>query len=610
MIRKHKAFTLAELLVIMAVLAILMAAFAPMFTSRYTSTASDSVWSVVPTNTSATPTHAYTDSPNKLFTQQSFIGITPDTAEAARTDYAPVSKVVIRSNLNQSQFDFYNAHNGNPTLAAKLSAQNNNLLLSNLNSVGITNLQNNTVLGIEAFSKKGNNSSDISGNDNTILGYKALYFHQNYNSETSNITAIGRYAINGFSPDIDINNSVVITDNYGNFPIKNDSVFIGDSANDDLKVDNHGEKTVFISMDHKSDNLGGRYTSQIGEGNVVVGYGAAAGKEHDISYTGFGRSSYSVVIGIPTLFGSWPYTSYSVPPGQYNTGIGAGYIGKPKRNGSELYPANNYTFIGSTSLDLDEQIPEEIFDVDMGDHVFAMGPSLYNGTTYPSLLEVHSFRGIGSLVIINGNLIVRGQTFMKGTDNKIYGHTLHTTAGSFKPFIGLDGNEHIFRGKDASGFNNEKYTSDSSTSCVCGNKTDYNMNACCPQLSDARLKNIGSVYTSGLEQLQKLKVYNYSYKTEGKTPTHVGVIAQDLKRIFPNAVTKDENGYYKIRWDEMFYAAINAVKELNTKVNNLIAKINSDKQKIKALKQEHQQLEKELDNLSNEIAKLENKLTN
>lgn len=54
--------------------------------------------------------------------------------------------------------------------------------------------------------------------------------------------------------------------------------------------------------------------------------------------------------------------------------------------------------------------------------------------------------------------------------------------------------------------------------------------------------------------------------------------------VFPNAVTKDENGYYKIRWDEMLYSAINAVKELNTKVINIAKRIESDRNRVANLK--------------------------
>ena len=81
-------------------------------------------------------------------------------------------------------------------------------------------------------------------------------------------------------------------------------------------------------------------------------------------------------------------------------------------------------------------------------------------------------------------------------------------------------------------------------------------------VSDRRLKNVGAKYTDGLDALKKLDFYHYTYKKdESKTP-HVGVIAQDLQKVFPNAVTKGEDGYLRIRTEDMFYAVINAIKEL------------------------------------------------
>ena len=56
---------------------------------------------------------------------------------------------------------------------------------------------------------------------------------------------------------------------------------------------------------------------------------------------------------------------------------------------------------------------------------------------------------------------------------------------------------------------------------------------------------------------------------------HVGVIAQDLQKVFPDAVTKGEDGYLRIRMEDMFYAVINAVKELDSKITSIVEKVNN-----------------------------------
>lgn len=117
--------------------------------------------------------------------------------------------------------------------------------------------------------------------------------------------------------------------------------------------------------------------------------------------------------------------------------------------------------------------------------------------------------------------------------------------------------------------------------------------------SDRRLKNVGKPYTAGLAELSKLTFYNFTFKKdETKTP-QVGVMAQDLQKVFPNAVVKGEDGYLRIRWDEMFFAVINAVKELGTKVaqieENLEQAINDIVDvKAKLAKQEEQIKKQEL----------------
>lgn len=102
--------------------------------------------------------------------------------------------------------------------------------------------------------------------------------------------------------------------------------------------------------------------------------------------------------------------------------------------------------------------------------------------------------------------------------------------------------------------------------------------------SDIRLKNIVSPYNSGLAEIEKINVYNYTYKNDNDKKPQVGVIAQDLKKIFPASIKEDSKGYLKIRWDEMFYAAINAIKELNNKVENIAKNVQTITKDIVTLK--------------------------
>lgn len=133
-------------------------------------------------------------------------------------------------------------------------------------------------------------------------------------------------------------------------------------------------------------------------------------------------------------------------------------------------------------------------------------------------------------------------------------------------------------------------------------------------LSDRRLKNVGADFTAGLNELEQLNFYHYTFKDDKDQKPQVGVMAQDLQKVFPQAVTKNSEGWLQIRWDDMFYAAINAIKELNAKV----CAIAKDVTALKATADEHtqaleaqaktiEQQQAEIKALAERVEKLEHK---
>ena len=134
--------------------------------------------------------------------------------------------------------------------------------------------------------------------------------------------------------------------------------------------------------------------------------------------------------------------------------------------------------------------------------------------------------------------------------------------------------------------------------------------------SDRRLKNVGEVFTGGLEQIKKLEVFNYTFKKDTEKTPRVGVMAQDLQKIFPNAVFKGEDGFLRIRMEDMFYALVNAVKELDAKVQMIVDKnIAGLKKQIADLEEENRviteknvALEKQIVSLYEQNAKLEERM--
>jgi hypothetical protein len=90
-----------------------------------------------------------------------------------------------------------------------------------------------------------------------------------------------------------------------------------------------------------------------------------------------------------------------------------------------------------------------------------------------------------------------------------------------------------------------------------------------------------------------------------RRPNHIGVIAQDLEKIYPEFVVTGEDGYKYVNYAQLTAVLIEAIKELNVIVENQVTKIENQDNKIDNLKADNGELKK--DNSSNEarLLKLE-----
>ena len=67
-----------------------------------------------------------------------------------------------------------------------------------------------------------------------------------------------------------------------------------------------------------------------------------------------------------------------------------------------------------------------------------------------------------------------------------------------------------------------------------------------------------------------------------------------MQKVFPNAVKKGADGFLTIRMEDMFYAVINAIKELD-------AKYQAQEKRINKLEKENKELKTRLDRLEAKI---------
>ena len=120
--------------------------------------------------------------------------------------------------------------------------------------------------------------------------------------------------------------------------------------------------------------------------------------------------------------------------------------------------------------------------------------------------------------------------------------------------------------------------------------------------SDIRLKNVGKPFEGSLNEIKKITTFNYTFKKDPDKTPRVGVMAQDLQKIFPNAVFKGDDGFLRIRTEDMFYALVNAVKELDAKIEALKnTEIATLKKQVQALEKENKALEKRIEALEKKI---------
>ena len=185
--------------------------------------------------------------------------------------------------------------------------------------------------------------------------------------------------------------------------------------------------------------------------------------------------------------------------------------------------------------------------------------------------------------------------------------------------LGTNGNSRVFLNlSDGRGIGIARIGSEDKVLKVMDSKTNNQTGASYDTVltwfSDRRLKNVGEKYTAGLEELKKLDFYHYTFKADKDNTPLVGVMAQDLQKVFPDAVTKGEDGYLRIRLEDMFYAVINAVKELDVKVSQIVAdvtsissKVDEQQKVIEAQQQKIEELEKVNADFEKRLAKLEKK---
>jgi len=96
--------------------------------------------------------------------------------------------------------------------------------------------------------------------------------------------------------------------------------------------------------------------------------------------------------------------------------------------------------------------------------------------------------------------------------------------------------------------------------------------------SDERLKNIKGQFSTGLKAVMQLQPIRYEYQKQNalglpSNGEHIGFGAQSLRKVIPEAVTQNSNGYLMVNNDPVIWTMLNAIKEQQQEIVQLKAQI-------------------------------------
>lgn len=596
-LHKKQAFSLTELLIVLVVIAILFAAMAPIVTKRRNGAdiANESVWNYVNDDDQM---DAFYDPGMRTWTSTAVFGFTPSKLES------PYAKTIIKAKPKQRMIQFrYGSGSGISTGSLFLDDKNNIYLTSNNDKlVNADKSKSATAAGLGALSNRSNVTYSVA------LGSDALKGDKDTSSTNDTIiNAIGSASSKNLK-GVSTTTAIGALSNQSRInPVY--TVAIGGQSL--ASFDYHPQKSVYVGY---STGAGGKNTSDVAY-NTILGS----------SYPGGEGSNSNTILG---------YNSYTngYEAAKHVTAVGAYTCNSIKGVKSDSANAGR-TCIGYGSGREYNNTPDA-FTQDDYDRVFLGGTPLggFNGrgvvevhninTSYTALMEdeagAHGAKESlpSNSVVMNSNIVVRGGLYTY-SPKKLVGHRPIGISDAWtNKFVCKDDQYASISGKGGyhciwDGSPGDKSESFFEAGNTCGGLDKYPTGTSgCPNLkttSDRRLKDNISENNSGLKEILALKPYEYIFKSDKKKTPQVGVIAQDLQKVFPNSVHQSEDGYLHIRWDEMFYAMINAIKTLDKKVVQIASDITGMESDVKQLKSSHSKIQKQIASLNERATKLERK---
>ena len=185
--------------------------------------------------------------------------------------------------------------------------------------------------------------------------------------------------------------------------------------------------------------------------------------------------------------------------------------------------------------------------------------------------------GTSGSVVTGTNNVFIGYDSANGNTADVSGAVLigtNTSSGSFSNSIALGAGatntaaNQLMIGSVGSPINDMIITGTGFTSCTVDTGTGAGISCS----SDERLKkNITDLGNTTLDTLLNVRTVTYNWKAGADTDTHIGFIAQDLQRSFPQLVSTAPNGYFQVNYAGMTPILTESIRELNLKISNIEA---------------------------------------
>lgn len=434
-----------------------------------------------------------------------------------------------------------------------------------------------TLAGFNSNNLYNNNQADSSSNYVNI-GYNAgampygITYNTTWQNSYSNAhVAIGNHAL--YAPFAGVTSTIAIG-SYAGYNIRGDSkesIFIGSHAGAELQQGNPQDRIVAL----------GAYANYKNAGTAVaVGYGAGM-YTGSSTYAGLGRSAKpnndkmlnEVAIG------------YMAGTIKNYTGGSYGNIFIGNRSGTNLNSSTIKPLVNSICLGHDS-CPEGTSAV----------YSLFIGSYAGAAPTTSATNKLASFSIITTE-------WMKPTSGNVNTGIVNSL---FKSVVHYNDSKADKWGQMILAPAPKNYTS----SRITLEATTVKAPSSQPLIySDIKMKKNIKPLKYSLKELKGINVYEYNYLDEGNT-RRIGVMAQDLLKVMPEAVNKSDKEHYTINPDWVFYSMINAVKELDKTVQSYKATVlayakeyQTLSAKLKSLEDEQKQIEKERKSLEKQINK-------